>query len=314
MKPQAPRRLAVTGASGMLGRSVALEARRRGYEVVGFFHSVVPSIPGVKTVRMDVRNAQNVDHALMSVHPDVIVHAAAEVRVDWCEDHPGEAERTNRDGSRNLAVVAAKCGSTFLYVSTDSVFPGDRGNYSEEDQPGPLNVYARTKLAGEDAVLDVLPGAVVARTNFYGVGGRHRRGLLGWVVNELNHRRTLPGFTDVVFSPAPVKAVAEALVDLLDPAYAGRIHVVGSESISKYQFARKVAAKLGHDMDLVRPARLADQDLRAPRPLDTSLNADKLNLTLGRTLPSVDEGLTATFREFRARGMAIRRTDDETRQ
>lgn len=275
----------------MLGTAVALEARRRGYEVVGLYHSVLPTVPGVSAEKLDIRDAEQVERTLSRARPDVMIHAAAEVRVDWCEDHPDEAARTNVDGTRNLAEAMARLGVPFLYVSTDSVFRGDRGHYSEEDEPGPVNVYAGTKLAGEEATLKALPEAIVARTTFYGWGGEHKPGLLDWILGELEQGREIPGFADVVFCPIAVDDVATALLDLLERNGSGKYHVVGSETITKYEFARRVARRFGYDPSLVKPARLADRKMRALRPLDSSLNIDKLRRTLGRDMPNVAEGL-----------------------
>ena len=285
------KKLAVTGASGMLGTALALEARQRGYEVVALYHSALPTVPDVSAEKLDIREVQEVDRILSRVHPDVIMHAAAEVRVDWCEDHPDEAVRTNVDGTRNLAKVAARLGVQFLYVSTDSVFRGDRGKYREEDETCPLNVYASTKLAGEEATLSALPGAVVARTTFYGCGGEHKPGLLGWILGELEQGREIPGFADVVFCPVAVDDVAGALLDLLEHNGSGKYHVVGSEAVTKYEFARRVAQRFGYDPNLVKPSKLGDRKMRALRPLDSSLNIDKLRRTLGRDMPNLAEGL-----------------------
>lgn len=284
-------RVAVTGASGVLGTAVSLEARKRGYEVVAFYHSIVPDIPDASTEKLDIRETREVEKTISRVHPDAIIHSAAEVRVDWCEDHPDDAASTNVDGSRNIAKAARNCGSSLLYVSTDSVFRGDHGNYLEDDETFPLNVYARTKLAGEDAVLSASPAAIVARTTFYGWGGEHKPGLLGWILGQLENGKELPGFTDVVFCPVPVADVAAALLDLLEQRCSGRYHVVGSEAVSKYDFARRVAQRFGYDPNLVKPSKLADLHLRAQRPLDTSLTIDKLRNILGRDMPNVAEGL-----------------------
>jgi dTDP-4-dehydrorhamnose reductase len=292
-------RLAVTGASGVLGMAVALDARKRGYEVIALYHSVVPAIPDASAEKLDIRNSIEVERYFSRIRPDGIIHTAAEVRVDWCEDHPDEAASTNVEGSRNIAEAARNCGSSLLFVSTDSVFRGDRGNYLEDDETFPLNVYARTKLAGEDAVLGAFPTAIVARTTFYGWGGEHKPGLLGWILGELEHGRELPGFTDVVFCPVPVEDVAEVLLDLFERNCSGRYNVVGSEAISKYNFARRVAQKLGYDPNLVKPSKLVDLNMRARRPLDTSLNIERLRKMLGRDMPNVAEGLEKVARSRR---------------
>jgi len=293
-------KLAVTGATGMLGTAVLNEAAKRGYETIGLYHRTPAS--GVTSRTLEIRSLSSVRDVLRSLSPSFIVHAAADVRVDWCEDHPEEAALTNIEGSANVARVAAEIGARLLYVSTDSVFDGIRGDYRETDIASPLNVYARTKLHGEVAVQRELPTAVVARANFYGWGGEHKVGLLSWILKELSHGRSLLGFTDAIFCAAPAHEVAAALIKLLVGESSGIFHVVGPEKISKYDFACRVASQFGYDPNLVTPAKLGDANLRAPRPLNTSLNTDKLQSVLGLKLPGVSEALERLAREVRIRG------------
>jgi len=285
-------KIAVTGASGMLGHAIVLEAQRRRYDVVAFFHSVPVLVPGVVTAQLDIIDVDAVQSMFSRVRPHVVLHAAAETRVDWCEDHRDDAAQINIEASRNLAQVAARLDATFLYVSTDSVFDGTRGDYKETDTPLPLNVYANTKLEGEEAVLQSLPSSIVVRTNFYGWGGEHKAGLLDWIVRELARGRSIPGFTDVMFCPLLVSDAATVFLDLLERKVSGVFHVVGSEATSKYDFARNVALKFGYDPSLVKPSRLSDVTMRARRPLNTSLNVERLQIALGRDMPGVAEGLS----------------------
>src|SRR6266702_3407744 len=254
-------KLVVTGASGMLGAAVVSEAVKRGYETTGLYHRTPISLSGAASGALDIRSLSNVRDVLGSISPDLILHAAADVRVDWCEDHPEEAALTNVEGSANVARVAAEIGARLLYVSTDSIFDGKRGGYRETDIANPLNVYARTKFDGEAAVLSELPAALVARTNFYSWGGEHKLGLLAWILRELSHGRSLLGFTDAIFCAIPSNDVAVALIDILQGECSGIFHVVGPEAISKYDFARRVAKQFGYDPDLVTPAKLADANL-----------------------------------------------------
>jgi len=284
-------RIAVTGASGMLGSAVAVEAQRRGYDVVALYHSVAVTTPGLRTKQLDIRDVAAVKSALLTIRPDAVFHSAAETRVDWCEDHPNEAAEVNAAGSGNLAHVVSQLGCTFVYVSTDSVYDGSRGNYKETDVPSPVNIYATTKLRGEEAVLQALPRSLVLRTNFYGRGSKHRRGLLDWVLHELAAGRSVPGFTDVIFTPLYVDDAARMSFDLVEQKASGIFHLAGSEATSKYDFARSVALAFGYDSASVEPVRLSGRVMKARRPLNTSLNTEKLRGVLGHSTPTVLEGL-----------------------
>ena len=188
-----------------------------------------------------------------------------------------------------------------LYISTDSVFDGTCGHYAESDQPAPVNIYARTKLEGEQEVLGRNSLAAIARVNLYGWNAGPKRSLAEWILTQLNLGNVVPGFSDVSFCPVLANEVAEVMLGLLDRNLTGLYHVVGSERVSKYEFARRVASQFGFDPGQVVPTRLADAKLKARRPHDTSLNTEKIRAALGRPMSDVETGLRR-FAQLQAQG------------
>jgi dTDP-4-dehydrorhamnose reductase len=281
----------VTGASGLLGATVLLLARDSGRGVAGLCHSHSLHLPGVPTFNADLTNSGTARALIAKLRPTAIIHCAAVTGVDWCEGHPIETERINAESPGFLAGLAKELGARFVYISTDSVFDGARGKYSESDLPCPLNVYAKSKLNGEHTVLRENPDALVVRVNIYGWNAQEKQSLAEWILGQLLAERKVPGFTDVIFSPILVNDLAEILLEMLNLGLTGIYHVTGSESISKYEFARSVATTFGLDINLVFPAQLAHAKLRAPRPLNVSLNTGKSCAALGREMPGVLEGL-----------------------
>lgn len=296
-----PTKVAITGASGVLGMALALEARTRGYDVVALYRSTPIAIPGVSCRRVDLLDESRTVSLLDEICPDQIFHAAAEIRVDWCEEHPDQAVRANVDTSIILAEYAARAKARLMYISTDSVFDGAGRNYKESDAASPINVYSTSKLRGEVETFGRHPIGIVARTNFYGWTGHHKTGLVDWILQQLEAGRELPGFTDAIFSPLLVNDAASALLDLIAFDVSGIFHVVGSESISKFEFARRVATTFGYDPCLVFPTTVSGARMKAPRPLNTSLDIAKLTSLLERELPDVATGLRH-FAELRAGG------------
>jgi dTDP-4-dehydrorhamnose reductase len=291
----------VTGASGLLGANIVLYARDLGREVAALSYAHPIYIPGVECRIADINDSQAVHTVVNSFKVDSIVHCAAATNVDWCEDHPEEAEKINVYASRQLAQFAADSNIPLLYVSTDSVFDGKRGNYSEVDETGPLNVYSRSKLRAEQEVLQLNPKAIIARVNIYGWNAQNKKSLAEWILGELGAGRTVPGFTDIYFSPLLVNDLAEVVLAMLDRRLVGVYHVVGSERTSKFEFAVRVAETFGFESKCVVPARMAAAALRAPRPLDVSLATTKIRAELGRTMPNVQDGLER-FRSLRQSG------------
>jgi len=292
--------LVVTGASGLLGACVLRSAMDQGWETVGLCRQHVIRNAEVKSARVDLTDDSATSRLLFDLRPDAIVHCAAATNVDWCEDNPEQAKAINVHASATLAEVASSLNARLVYISTDSVFDGKKGGYVEADEPAPLNVYADSKLAGERETLRRNPSAIVVRVNIYGWNAQDKESLAEWVLGRLEKGAEVPGFTDVFFTPILVNHLAPILFATLQRNLTGLYHITGSERISKFEFSRKVATAFGFDPGQVTPCRVQDMNLRAARPLDVSLNTEKIRVALGRSMPDVDAGL-CEFRELHSR-------------
>jgi len=286
----------VTGADGLLGANLLLVAHRLGYEVAGITHRRILSIPGVAGFQVDLTDRDATHDVITTLAPKAIIHCAAATNVDWCEDHPQEAKKINSEASASLAAMACQLKAQFIYISTDSVFDGKRSCYGEDDEPTPVNCYAQSKLLGEKAVLHANPSALIARVNIYGWNAQKKQSLAEWFLDRLRAGEEVLGFTDVFFTPILVNDLSEKILAMLKQNLSGIYHVTGSEKVSKYEFARRVAAVFGLDPAKIRPTQRTHAGLRAPRPADVSLDTRKVSAALGRAMPNVDEGL----RRFRA--------------
>jgi len=304
--------LVVSGASGLLGANVLRLAREAGWDkdkdIVGLCHRHVIRDPALRIARVDLtdssatRNllAELFSEPLSELRPHAILHCAAAADVDWCEANPKQAEAINVGASAVLAEIAAAFNARFIYISTDAVFDGKRGGYAETDEPAPVNVYARSKLAAEREVQRRNPSSTIVRVNIYGWNAQNKESLAELILRRLEEGRDVPGFTDVRFNPLLANDLAAILFAMLQRELTGLYHVVGSERITKFEFAGRVAAAFGFDPARITPCRVKDMNLKAERPLDVSLNTEKISRALGRSMPNVDSGLRA-FRELRDR-------------
>jgi dTDP-4-dehydrorhamnose reductase len=284
-------RLVVTGASGFLGLTLALMARDRAHEVTAFYCQHRISVPSVKCVRLDLEDESAVGNLLQRLQPEWILHCAAATNVDWCQDHPEQARALNVDVPRRLAAVARRVGARLLYVSTDAVFDGNRGGYAEEDECGPLNVYAASKLAGETAVRAALSSALIVRTNMFGWKQSGAPSLAEWIMLELSAGKSVPGFTDVVFTPLLVNDLSEIMLEMMKQRLEGVYHVASAGPCSKHDFACLIARAFRLREELIRPVAVGQATLRAPRPRNTALRTDKVVTALGRPMPDVPEAV-----------------------
>lgn len=284
-----------TGATGLLGGYLEPALRATGATVVPVSHTSTALAGGVNC---DLTDATATSQLLDRVEPDVIVHAAALTNVDRCESEPHLADQVNRLSTELLAASDAR----LVFISTDSVFDGTRGGYSEGDDPAPVNEYARSKLRAEAHVLATERGVCV-RTNFFG-RSRRGHGLAEWLLRELEAEREVVGFEDVVFSPLYCRDTADGLAEIALGEITGLLHL-GGTAVNKYDFGVLVAERFGFDPSLVQRGSIADVDLRAPRPLDTSLDSTRARDVLDSTLRSVEEAVAAMASDDPVPGRAL---------
>jgi dTDP-4-dehydrorhamnose reductase len=281
----------VTGASGLLGAAVVASSVQRNRKVLGLYRQHAVSLPGAQFSTFDLTNRAQVERVFEEFHPTAVIHCAAQTNVDWCQEHAEEARQVNVEASGVLAEIAVRHHAYLLYVSTDSVFDGVCGNYVETDPPAPLNVYAQTKREGELVVLAAHDSAGIARVTTYGWNVQNKQCLAEWILEQLRSGKTVPGFTDVFFCPIVANDLAEILLDMVDRRAAGIFHVVGTEAVSKYEFARRLAQAFSLDPANVIPSQIVEARLKAARPRNVSLKTDKISALLGRPMPDVNSGL-----------------------
>lgn len=289
-------RILVTGASGLLGLNLALGAAQE-HEVVGVWHRRGLRGAPFEAIQADLRGPDAPARLLDEVAPEWVIHCAALADLEACERNPELADTLNAALPGRLATAALKRGIRLVHVSTDAVFDGKRGNYSETDQPWPLNVYGRSKLAGERAVLEANPEALVARVNFYGWSLSGERSLGEFFFNALSAGRPVKGLTDRWFSPLLANDLGERLLTMVEQNLQGLYHVGASDAASKYEFGVQLAQAFGLDAGLIEPATADTLGYSAARAPDLSLDTTKLAKALARPLPTVAEGL-ARFQQL----------------
>lgn len=286
-------RILIAGASGMLGTALVAAFGPR-HDCIGFSRTR-PERAAVDWRTGDLSVPGELASVLDEVRPDLVVNAAAMTNVDACERNPALAQRVNCDVVDELVQYCQRRGGSFVHVSTDSVFDGRKETaYVETDLVGPLNVYARTKLAAEAKALRH-PAAIVLRTNIFGwrqPGGDVSFG--EWVLRSLRDGTPLTMFHDVMYSPISTPLLAEIVLQCAEKALSGLYHAGGGESLSKYDFALKVADAYGLSTENVTRISVADKPLAALRPRNMALDSSKLADALGGCgLPNVAASIDA---------------------
>jgi dTDP-4-dehydrorhamnose reductase len=293
----------LTGVSGLLGLNVAKILLQDGCELTGVSLRHEVKMDGLAWLACDLGDTGALQALVRKLKPKIIIHAAAATDVDWCQKNPDAAFILNTQACGSLVSIANEVGAKIIYISTDSVFDGRKGCYSEDDEPNPLNVYARTKWEGERLVAAEATNWVVLRTNIFGWNGQNKSSLAEWIVQELRARREIIGFEDVVFSPLLASDLGRVISQIIRRDLRGLYHAGSATGISKLKFAQRLAQLFHLDENLIRPGKLADRGLSARRPLDTSLSSAGLEKDLGAPLSTIEEGLRR-FHEQEKNGWA----------
>src|SRR5919112_4344709 len=221
-------KLLVTGAAGMLGRDVMLAAGNAGHEVVGYGRA-----------EFDVTNPDSLKRRLELERPDVVINCAAWTDVDGAEEAEEAAFAVNGKGAGNAAAAAGEIEARILHVSTDYVFDGAKGApYVESDQPAPLSAYARTKLAGEEAVAAANKRHFIVRSaGLFGIGGRN---FVDTMLRLAEAQNEVLVVRDQIGSPTYTWHLAYGIVRLIEGIEYGIHHMAAGGRCSWYEFALEI--------------------------------------------------------------------------
>lgn len=281
-----PKRLLVFGANGMLGHTVLRWfSQHSDYAVIGSVRAAVAAAPLVRLAPRAriVAGADGADLSSMrrlfaEVQPEVVINCAGVVKQLAGADAPAVAIPINALLPHRLARLSRQHGARLIHISTDCVFSGTRGGYTEEDDPDAEDLYGRSKLMGEL----VGENAITLRTSMIGHELQTSHGLLGWFLAQPG---AVAGFSNAIFSALPTLELARVIQQyvLPNPALHGIYHVAGP-AISKHDLLQLVARVYGRSNTIIAE----------PLPvLDRSLNAGRFNAATGYRSPGWSDMLSA---------------------
>lgn len=279
-------RVFIVGASGFVGR-IMFEYLSREHETHGSFYSN----PVKRLIHLDMTDLKAVKDILTSLKPDVIIHPAANPNVEYCEEHPKETWQVNVEGSRNIIETAREIGVKFVYFSSDYVFDGTNGPYSEDNVPNPINEYGLQKLAVEKLIKNYLEKYLIIRiTIVYGWEPRGKNFVMGLIKNLKNGDFMKVPY-DQIGSPTYANNMIQAVKELIEADKTGIYHVAGTDVMDRYTFAKNVAEIFELDENLLIPVTTNQLDQKAKRPLKAGMKVDKVQKDVSIRLMSVRDGL-----------------------
>jgi dTDP-4-dehydrorhamnose reductase len=288
-------KILITGASGFLGWHISRELANN-HRVYAIANRHSPVIAGVDWIPFDLRNTTGLDRIFDSAQPDVFIHAAAMTNVRECEANRHEAMKVNIKATERIAEQCERNNVYLIYISTDLVFDGLRGNYSEEDSTNPISFYARTKRVAEEVVQSFVPHHTIVRMALlYGPPAPHSRSFLGWMGDGFREGKPVTLFTDQfrtpLYSGDAVGIIEELLARKGQPPDIKLIHAAGPERLSRVEIGRIYCEVFGYDRSLIKEIRMSEKGEVTNDAPDVSLSIEKAKTFLDFKPKSVREGI-----------------------
>ena len=277
-------KILVTGAGGQLGYDVCRELATRGIT-----HT------GVERQDFDITNSTDVDSYIKVYRPDGVIHCAAYTKVDQAEREPEKCWGINADGVKNIAAACRKNGAKLIYLSTDYVFDGKGIDFQETGAtPSPLNIYGKSKLAGEQIVQQELKHFFIVRTSW--MFGIHGQNFVKSILKKAKTQDKLCVVDDQFGSPTYTKDLARLLCDMIATDKYGIYHAVNEGVCSWAEFAKEILLYTGIQTRVVEISATEYPSL-AKRPSNSRMSTESLTKGGFAKLPSWKDALKRYLRE-----------------
>ncbi|MDZ8109138.1 MAG: NAD(P)-dependent oxidoreductase [Nostoc sp. DedQUE12a] len=268
------KRLLITGASGFLGWHLCQLAKQE-WEIYGTYFSHAIEIPGVKILKVNLIDFQELQQIFNTIKPTAVIHTAAHSQPNFCQTHPEESHAINVTASCNIAGLCADNSIPCAFTSTDLVFDGLNAPYCETASVCPVNIYGEQKAIAEAGMLERYPMTAVCRMPLmFGAATPTAKSFIQPFIQTLKDGKDLKLFIDEFRTPVSGKTAAKGLLLALEKVN-GIIHLGGKERLSRYDFGLLLAEVFELSTSGIKPCRQQDVKMAAPRPADVSLNSSK---------------------------------------
>lgn len=277
------RRIFIVGANGMLGqRTIEFYSSDKNVQLFACSIEKKPLFNNVDYLCCNITERDKIKQAVYNFMPDVIINAAAYTNVDLSETEREIAWKINVKGVEHLAESARVIDAHIIHISSDYIFDGKNGPYSENDKPNPLGYYGRTKLASENVLK--ISGALytILRTNvLYGVALKSKADFVEWLVDTVRSGKPVRIVDDQVSNPTFIDDLVQAISKVIEFRKYGVYNIGGREFLSRYEFTEIIADYFNLNKSLITPIKTKELNQAARRPLKSGLITLKAEAELG---------------------------------
>ena len=276
-------RILVIGANGFIGSYL--------FNLIKEKHDVTGTSTHDKNFEiLDIAELDRTSEFLQKINPEAIYLPAGITNLDYIENHPEETARVNVIGIKNIADYCNKNNCKLIFFSSDAVFDGRKGPYSENDRPNPINAYGRQKLEAEKFVKKLDNFVIIRTSSVYGWDKRNLN-FVSRLVFELKNCRKFKAPVDQFYTPTYAADLAKAAFKLLDKKCKGIYNAAGPDFVSRYKIALRVCRIFGLDSKLVVPVKSSELSQNAERGKFNGLLSKKIVKELGIKFHNLEEGL-----------------------
>jgi dTDP-4-dehydrorhamnose reductase len=290
-------KILVIGSTGLLGSKLTPKLDKL-YEIYPTYNT--NQLEHNNSIKVNILVHRQIEKNIIELKPDVIIHLAAMTHVDNCEKNPELTYQVNTQSTINILKNAEKTSSQLVFLSTDYVFNGEKGNYSERDQPDPINIYGKTKYEAEKAILHSEIESTIIRTSvMYGnTPGSGKTNFVIWVINQLMEKKPISIITDQTVSPTYNQNLANMITEIVERKLTGIYNLSGDTQINRFDFSKKIAEQFELDKNLITPTISEKMLWIAKRPKNSTLLNNKASNTLYNKPEKLEDSLKKLKMEF----------------
>ena len=285
-------KILVLGGSGLVGEHFTTNSKLNDF--ITTYKNNETNFSNISSVKINLpQDWSKLEELILKEKPDVVLNSIAYSNPDFCETNREEAYTLHVKISEKITTLCSKINSKIVFLSTDYVFDGKKGNYTENDKPNPINYYGHTKDLAEKIILKNENNLVLRTAMVYGLSSKVR--FLRYVIENLKKDQEINTYDDIFNSATLLDDLTNGISKAIELDASGIYHIVGSSCVSRFDFAKTVAKVFDFNENLVKPVSILSAKLKAKRPINPCLNNSKASKTFGIKFSSINEGIKQIY-------------------
>jgi len=286
-------KILVLGGSGLVGEHFITNSKSNDF--ITTYKNNETNFSNISSVKINLpQDWSKLEELILKEKPDVVLNSIAYSNSDFCETNREETYTLHVKISEKITTLCSKINSKIVFLSTDYVFDGKKGNYTESDETNPINYYGHSKDLAEKITLKNKNNLVLRTAMVYGLSSKVR--FLRYVIENLRENKEINAYDDIFNSATLLGDLTNGIAKAIEFDANGIYHMVGSNCVSRFDFAKTVAKVFNLNENLVKPVSIVSAKLKAQRPVKPCLNNSKAVKTFNIKFSSINEGIKQVYK------------------